>query len=324
MKLGRMNLPPHAEQPLPGVAEWRNIQNQFCVLATHYMADPDKCTAEWKGNAQVGYSSEEWDQEFELDFESWAGLPVYLSFIRNMHVSQESLFPRYRKDLWMWRGWDVGIHACVWAQVQKSQLLLFASRQIAGAFGIKETRYEDHEFICSGLGAFIQLCLDFSEEMFPGCQWKDVGDPSIWNPTVTREKADMPITIFQNYGINIVPGATQNIPQRINYVDSWLQALLPGLRGEGQPALLIDPSALVLVDGFAGGYQRSKEGAGANPEKGAFSHSQDCVQYLSSQMPTKPFHPHSKPEETLMPQSTGVFRPVKRRRTTDDEDWTQI
>src|SRR6266571_382908 len=156
MKLGMMQLPDQANLTQMGVAEWRNPINGFKIIALHYTADPKKATAEWKEKTKQDYTDKDWDQELEIDFSSWVGRPVYTTFSKIFHVSKEPLSWTPKRH--MWRGWDIGIHACVWAQLAAGQLYLFCCRQTAGAFGPNEVRYQNQELTCSGLGQFIQEC----------------------------------------------------------------------------------------------------------------------------------------------------------------------
>jgi hypothetical protein len=286
------------------------------VLAVHYSADPTKRQYGWKQESSKGYTQRSWNQEYEIDFESWAGLPVYISFEPSVHVASEPL--QWRSNRWMYRGWDIGIHACVWAQVVDGQLRIFQAKQIAGAFTSDNGKYADDELVISGLGSFIQECKDLSAEWFPGARWQDIGDPSIFNNTVMRERK--PSQVFLDHGISLQMGETQDVSLRVNYVESWLDAM-----HKGAPCFQVDPRARLLIDGLSGGYCREKEGAGAKPEKNAFSHTNDALQYLCSKLPTKPFTPYSRPEEELQPQSspTAVHSALFPSSSHKPERWDQ-
>lgn len=320
MKLGRLELPDHAKLIRPGVATWRNPSNNFAIFALHYTADPDKADPSWREQAAKGYPERDWLQEFEMDFSSWSGRPVYASFKRDVHVAQEPI--EWNPHYPMWRGWDVGIHACVWGQLVKGQLRVFGGVQIVGAFGGAETKYEEFELPCSGLAVFIQQVKEMSALMFADSAyqpaWKDVIDPSAFNNTITRQ--EKPVHIFRAAGINPLPGATQDPATRISLVESWLAAMATGLPGE--PALLIDPSASIIIDGFAGGYCFEKHGQGTKPEKNGFSHCMDSLQYLISRLPVRP-GVKAGGQETLLEYGNPRAH-NKRSRYVDDtnSDWT--
>lgn len=56
-----------------GMRSWRNHRNGFVVLACHYSADPEKCSAEWYERATRNLRQDQVDREFELNFESRGG-----------------------------------------------------------------------------------------------------------------------------------------------------------------------------------------------------------------------------------------------------------
>lgn len=290
MRLGKLECPPFAEEPCPGTARWVNPHNQFTIFALHYSADERKRTSQWKEEASRGVPPADWDQEYELDFESWSGQPVYSSFRQYRHVSQEKLTWTRRRH--MWRGWDLGCHAVVWAQLCDGHLYIYGSRQTIGSFGPKETRYREHELDCSGLSYFIDRIKELSAEWFPGAQWKDAAPPDAWHETKIHQGT--PIRIFHAAGLRPIPSPTQDIQLRVDSVESWLLAM-----EKGEPALLIDPSAIVVIDAFAGGYARSRDGAGYKPEKDSgYDHPMDGLQTITLCLPMKS-RGRSKPEETL-------------------------
>jgi hypothetical protein len=293
-KLGKFDLPVSAEQPIPGTATWRNPHNKVFVYALHYTADPDKATPAWRQQTQQGYSEAGWDQEFELDFSSWEGRPVYSSFVKTVHVAAERLLWTPRLPVLRW--WDIGIHAVVWAQLDGGQLSIFTSRQTAGGFGPQEQRYRKHEIVSSGLGIFIERALELSEEMFPDAVFKDVCDPAAWSRTITRQET--PVQIFNGSGLHPLPGATQDIDVRIDRVERWLMAMgRPGV-----PALQIDPTATILIDAFAGGYRFRQEGRDSKPDKNGYSHAMDAIQYGVSLIPVHADHKHRRFQQEVMPK----------------------
>lgn len=275
MKIGALDTPAHAEFPGTGMAVWTNPINRFTVLAIHYTADPSKRSASWKEHASQGYRTADWNQEYELSFESWAGRPVFAAFRKATHVAKQEL--TWTRQRYMWRAWDIGIHAVVWGQLCNSQLYLYACRQIVGAFPKDVAdKYRANEIDCSGLGIFIDRIKELSAQMFPGASWKDVVDPSAWNDTVVRE-GRTPFMVFIEHGIHAEPAETNDPYVRISAVEDWLSTMV-----RGEAGLQIDPSDQLLIDTFAGGYQFEKrDGSGSKPSKNHFSHCGDCVGYLA-------------------------------------------
>lgn len=284
-RLGNFLLPASAVEPSRGIATWQNPINKCAVLYVHYTADPDRRSLQWKNDARVGYATEAaWNQEQEGDFSSWHGLPVFMGFSPELHVAKEPIKWMARTDWPMFRAWDIGTHACVWGQLQRTlrgeRLKLFTSRQSAGAFHVSDRKYERFEIQASGLGQFIQECVALSNRWFPEVpEWTDIIDPSGFNRPMSKELP--PATIFQDLGLSPQPGRTQNIDVRINAVEEWL-SLLSG----GESALQIDPQALLLIDAFSGGYHWTGLEKERKPDKGAMSHVADAVEYACTIFPS--------------------------------------
>jgi hypothetical protein len=270
-KLGELIVPKHADWPDEGIALWENPHNGFTVLAVHYSATPEKRTSTWLADAQRGYSEREWAQEYELSFNSWAGRAVYPLFDRARHVAAGHL--EYRPDYPMQRWWDIGKHACVWAQRIDRELRIYHSLQVAGAFGTREKRYLKWEVDVSGLSQFIEYCVGESDDFFPEARaWRDIIDPSGFNSDVNHIRSSA--NYFQDHNIRPIAGETTNMDLRIADVEDWM-VMSPGLQ--------IDPSVRVVIDGFSGGYILKKEGASEVPDnQSGYGHVQTCVQYGAS------------------------------------------
>jgi hypothetical protein len=63
-----------------GLSFKRNARNGFACMFLHYTADPEKRSAEWKKQAQLGVSHADWQQEMEGDFDAKAGQPALPEF----------------------------------------------------------------------------------------------------------------------------------------------------------------------------------------------------------------------------------------------------
>lgn len=271
-KIGYLPVPEDAEFPAEGIAYWENPGNGFTILAVHDTADPEKRGREWTEETKRGYIDQRsYDQEHNLSFESWTGKPVFMNFDKAVHVANGHL--NYSSKVAMQRWWDLGHHACVWAQVQDGQLVLFDSRQTIGAFGPQVTEYRPWELEVSGLGVFIERCLEISENIYPRAEvWRDIIDPSGKNNDVTHTRTAT--RIFQEHGLHPILGDTTDMVVRISDVDDWLMM---------RPGLLIDPQARVLIDGFAGGYKFMKEGISEKPDnQSGYGHCMTSVQYGAS------------------------------------------
>jgi hypothetical protein len=275
MKLGKLEIPEHAETIATGVSAWTNPHNRYRVVAVHYSADPAKRTSSWRQEASRGYRQSAWDQEFEIDFTSWAGRPVFSGFNRHIHVSTEPL--DFTPSRYIYRAWDIGTHAVIWAQRCDQRLYVYAARQVVGAFsGNDELKYRHFEVDCSGLGIFISHVEELSQRMFKDAEFRDVVDPFSFAKTSTHEYR--PADVFMDYGIDPIPGETQDVTARVSAVEDWL-----GVMVKGQPAIIVDSRAKLLVDALAGGYHWSERISTTNKrkiDKNGFSHIGDALTYL--------------------------------------------
>ena len=283
--LGHFPLPESAIEPHQGVATWVNPHNKCAVLLVHYTAEEERRSLTWQTQAKEGYATESaWDQEQELDFSSWQGVPVFGSFSAAYHVAKEPLMWSKRTDWPMIRGWDFGTQACVWAQLQRTlqgeRLMLFTSRQTAGAFPATERKYERFEIEVTGLSLFIRECVALSDYWYPGIvEWTDIIDSSGFNRTSLK---GLPAsTIFQSLGLVPIPGRTQDTTVRVSAVEDWLS-----LFTKYGPAFQIDPQALVVIDGFSGGYHWTQLAGKKKPDKGPWSHVMDCFEYICTVFPS--------------------------------------
>lgn len=263
-KIGHFTVPDYAEFPGPGLAYYQNTKNGFCILLCHDSADPAKRSPEWTQAVRRGYTdARTFDQEHNLSFASWAGKPVFACFDALRHVAAGRL--QYQPRILMQRWWDIGIHACVWAQVRDGQLFIYDSRQTIGAFGPKEMKYRDWEIDASGLGVFIERCIGISEQTYgEALAWKDIVDPSAFATDAKHETTAA--RIFQDHGLRPIAGDTQDIVTRINDIEDWMTF---------QPGMMIDPNAKIVVDALAGGFTFLKDGTSEKPNwQSGFGH---CV-----------------------------------------------
>lgn len=97
------------------------------------------------------------------------------------------------------------------------------------------------------------------------------------------------------WGWRIVPGAV-NVTERLESVRARLKMLLSG----GLPALIVDPGATVIKDGFSGGYhypQRADGSYARDPLKNWYSHSLDALAYVATRLFYRPADEEEEDEE---------------------------
>jgi hypothetical protein len=87
-----------------GIQTWTNPRNGFAVFRLHYTADPAKRSTEWRERTQRGLSARDWRREYEIDWASPAGEPVFPEYDAQVH--ERSCIPNPARLLL--RFWDFG------------------------------------------------------------------------------------------------------------------------------------------------------------------------------------------------------------------------
>ncbi len=247
------------------------------TLEIHYSRIPGRDAA-WKEREMKSgkYPREEdWLREQELSFVGFAGKRVYPNFDRVTHCRKINFVPG--KDQVVYRGWDFGFHrpACVWLWKN-------------GA----DQWCELHEFMGEDMYTeqLARRVIEISLAKFPGCQFRDYGDPagrqlkssqSSALPSEKSETTDFAIVaaVGKELGhpIHIQP-SSNNIRTGIETVRRLL-----ALRADGQAGFLIDPDACpISMNGFLGGYHyANKDVPDETPFKdGKHDHIKDAERYV--------------------------------------------
>ncbi len=255
-----------------GFATWRNPVNKYFVAELHYSVDPRKRTKEWKEDAKAGIPYAEWMREYEIQWSSFEGVPVYLEhYSREFHVSPEALI--WSMEYPVIRGWDFGLDtlgmACVFCQlVSNSRLVVY-----------RELLASD-----SDIYTFAEAVKRYSLEWYPGAlKFFDIVDPSGFNRNAAaKDKRSYCDTVRDILHVRPIPG--EKI--RAKRIKSVIDRLDGSVRG--QPKLLIDGIGCpVLVEGFDGGYHYAyqKDGQVKNePEKNQHSHVHDALQMITTRV----------------------------------------
>lgn len=109
-------------EPMEGVKIWRNPGNKFWVFELHYTANPAKRLGYIDG-IRDSMPIAQFKQEFELQWDSFVGSPVYPDFSRQKHI-KNGLHPEIGLPLFI--GFDFGLNACaVICQLQSNTLVVF-------------------------------------------------------------------------------------------------------------------------------------------------------------------------------------------------------
>jgi hypothetical protein len=258
-----MSAPGTNVSPIEGVVIRRNPRNGFVVFQLHYDADPAKRGSAEMATLRAAMPRAQFDQEFEINWDSFSGMPVYQDFSPARHILRER--PEPWPGLPLLRGWDFGLTpACVVAQLQGPQLVVFA------------------EFTSFNKGAeqFCEEQLPRVHQRFSGFDWFDFADPA----GVAKSQSDMTscFEVLGKFGITPIPGPVSPT-KRIQAVEHFLVRKTK----EGEAFGIWEPDCPVLVRGFKGGYRypekvREIEPEKLRPVKDAHSHPHDALQYVAA------------------------------------------
>ncbi len=132
-----------------------------------------------------------------------------------------------------------------------------------------------------GADRFSDDVITHSAEAYTGWEFEDFGDPAGGSRSQTDEKTCF--EILRGKGIDIQPGE-QTPAIRIESVKTPLNTMIGG-----QPGLLLHPRCKMLRRGFMGGYQFRRmqtvnERYVEKPEKNAYSHPHDALQYDATKL----------------------------------------
>jgi hypothetical protein len=196
-----------------------------------------------------------------------AGKLVYPEFSRTMHVSKKPLLPH--EPMQIIRGWDnTGLNPaiCLSYLTSTGQWRIF-----------KEFTWEDAG-ITDATEEMVVWC---NMNLHKKCTFRDIADPagSTGRDSIKKTPAQYIMETAKEYGITIrLEKGIQTFKVRRESVANRLNKL-----HNGEPALLIDPSCTMIIDGFDGGYAFQEIGNSGvfrvDPMKNEFSHIHDAVQY---------------------------------------------
>lgn len=260
--------PKDVKRPMEGIQLWQNPKNKFWVFRLHYRADPLKRTNEWKEGAKAGVPIKDWNQEYEIQWDVYEGTPVYEDFVESIHGYQGRFRPKV--GIPILRGWDFGLTpACICAQLYEEILDVFM----------------EYCELNMGLIRFMEkVKTDFNPQYpywanTPGMLY-DFIDPAGFNRHDDDEKSNAEYMAEQ--GLEVMGGAI-SWEERRTEMEKWLVKFR---KGKACFRISIDHCPR-LVEGFKGGYRYSekdmyKDLNKIRPEKNAFSHPHDGLQYIAT------------------------------------------
>lgn len=226
---------------------------------------------------------------------SLAGMPVFRSFSRDLHVSKEPLQYIKSHASPIIIGVDAALHpAAVFGQVDyKGRLLVLA---------------EAHE---TGMGAanFIRERIKpLLAQYFPGHPVVVVIDPAANTRSQTDERTVL--DVFRAEGMMVRTASTNNIQARIGAVDECLTRVV-----DGEPYILIDQLRCpTLITALAGKYRYRRKSDGDSDEKPDKTHPWsdicDALEYLCLHTDTSGVYNKAQGEVSAVPVKSIDYRYV--------------
>ena len=258
---------PETKSPLKGVDVWVNPGNQFLIYQLHYTANQFKRSDQYKQSIKKSMPRRQYLQEYELNWDTFEGMPVYADYNKRLHLSKDIIEPKLGLPLLL--GWDFGLTpSAVICQLQEDQLVILRE-YVAKGKGIQQFAPEVMQ----------QLRVHYPEWNDPVKHFRNYIDPA----GTFRNDVDANTCAkeMHNQGLrNIFPGDVTWEARR-GAVDHFLVK-----HTKQGPAIIINEKTCpVLVKGFAGGYMYPEKASDVEPTKlrpikNEYSHPHDALQYV--------------------------------------------
>lgn len=194
---------------------------------------------------------------------SLAGMPVFRSFTRSVHVSKEPLSYIKSNTSPVIIGMDAALHpAAVFLQIDFKGRLLVLDETYAEGCGMAKFMQEKVKPLLA--------------QRFPGQPAIVVLDPAARARSQTDERTALDIIRME--GLPVRLAATNNIQARISVVDSYLNRII-----DGEAGIQIDPRCTGVIAALAGKYRYRKKSDGEAEDKPDKTHPwsdiADALQY---------------------------------------------
>lgn len=267
-RIGEVNVEefePNFTKPMTGVRVWQNNKNRFLVFELHYTADPQKRRPEYKESIKNSMPLMEYLREYELQWDTFSGFPVYPEFSKLHIIDQE---PSPQAGLPMLIGFDFGLTpAAIIGQLQEDRLIIF-EEMLEINMGAVRFAPQVARHIRMKYPAFSDLTK----------HWRCFIDPAGLNRNDTDEASCA--QVLGETGFVVCPGPIAWEDRR-RAVVHFLQKMTK----DGPGFQIYARGAPITVKGFEGGYKFSEKAGDVEPTKlrpikNVHSHPHDALQYI--------------------------------------------
>jgi hypothetical protein len=300
--------PETVKAPLRGIRLWMNEDNRFLIYESHYTCHPHKRTKSYRESIKKSLPIRKFLQEYELNWDTFEGLPVYPDFDANRHLSRVPLEPKLGLPLLC--GWDFGLTpACVVSQLQGGQLVI-----------LKEFVSKNKSISMFAPEVMQSLLTLFPEWHSWESDYRHFIDPAGTHRAETDANTCM--NVMKQCGLKNIALGRQDWASRRDAVEG---RLVKSSR-EGPSIIMYEPDCPQLSKGFRGGYQYAESAGVLEPTrlmalKNEFSHCHDALQYLCTRtvgdLVKAKFNietPKYNFQTRQTPQPTNEHRPLLRRK----------
>jgi hypothetical protein len=259
--------PAEVKFPMKGVETWQNPKNGFQVIDLHYTADPEKQSTEWREAIMNGMPRRKFLMEYEKNWETFEGKPVYEDFQKGIHSVASVLKPISGLPLII--GVDFGLTpSMILGQLDGPQLRILSEHTALGSID------KLAKAVWSHLSMHYENWVKFPDMIFT------VIDPAGTQRAQTDERTCMSMLTaagFKKISLGPIDWETRR---------SSVEHFLTTFSKQGAGLLVSEVGCPTLVQGFTGGYKFSEqvyeiEPMKARPLKNNFSHPHDALQYLA-------------------------------------------
>lgn len=248
------------EPIMKGMRGWRTSEG-YLVIRCHYTCDPERADQDWVDQTSQGYpggvDGAAWQREMEIDFGSYAGLPVYPKFDKTNSIK----IVRYNRNLPLWRGWDFGYRnpAVVFMQLWPDDTLVILHELFP--------TIDKERMPGISTADLAKVVLSETERFFP-----EASDPELsagvydfCDPAgvQTKETSDYSsVEILNQHGIH----PEHNVVGRKSRID-FARVYVEGKHGDtggipGPPRFIINPHCALAIEAFAAAYRYPDDSSG--------------------------------------------------------------